>query len=105
MLRGLKKIALPFFAAWTVICWVLDFYGRLQGAKDFFDNRGMFMKCIGLILTSQWLPIGLFVAAVGLLAIIHFNLFRCKKGAGDRVKPLIPQPPRLRMSCHPDIEG
>ena len=49
------------------------------------------MKWIGIVVTSQWLPIALFVVAVGVLAMIHFDLSPSKKkkeqAAASTVQP------------------
>jgi hypothetical protein len=72
MLRVLKKFGLPIFGLWTAVSWALDFYGKFQSARDLFDNRGAVMKWAGLVLTSPWLPLVLFILAVGWIGWIHY---------------------------------
>jgi hypothetical protein len=79
----LKRRLLPILGAWAVIRFLLDNWARLQELRDFFNGRGAIVKWIGIILTSQWLPIGLFAAAVAVLAVIHFDLFPSKKKKTD----------------------
>jgi len=74
----LKKLWLTISALWVAAYFILDWYGRLQSARDIFQNQGQAVKMAIAVLTSQWLPIGVFVAAVAVLAGIHFDLFPSK---------------------------
>jgi hypothetical protein len=56
------------------IWWLLNFIGTLQTAKDLFKNRGEVMKAIGVVVTSQWFPLGLFLFGVAALFYLQFGL-------------------------------
>jgi hypothetical protein len=64
-------------ATWKVTIWILDYIGRLQSAKDFFDQREKVGQIMGALLTSHWAPTLVFL--IGVVALLA--LFICPKGA------------------------
>jgi hypothetical protein len=75
----LKKLGIAILGLWAAIYFVLDWYGRLQTLRDLVGNRGQIVGVTTLIFTSQWFPLGLFLAAVAVATAIHFDLFHVKK--------------------------
>src|SRR5947199_121682 len=81
------------FAVWAIIRFALDNWGRFQELREFIANRGPLMKWIGLVITSHWLPIGLFVVAVAVLAGIHFDIFPTRKKKNNGLMQPAPSRP------------
>lgn len=67
MRRIVSGAVLIGLAVW----WFLGFIGNLETAKSLFDNRGTVMRVLGGILTSQWLPLALFLLGVAALIWIY----------------------------------
>jgi|tagenome__1003787_1003787.scaffolds.fasta_scaffold20866626_2 hypothetical protein len=78
-----KNIGLGLLGLWTVAYFVLNAVGTLQTAKSLFDNRGTIMKFIGAVLTSQWLPLSLFIFSLS----VAFVLPQITAALGKREEP------------------
>jgi hypothetical protein len=79
-----KYIGFGVVALWTVIYFVLNAVGTLQTARDLFQNRGEIIRVVGLVLTSQWLPLGLFLFGV---AVVCFQLRPLMPPANKSARP------------------
>lgn len=76
-----KYIWLCLVAIWALVYFLLNAAGTLQTAKDLFQNRGEIMKAIGAVATSQWLPLGLFIATALVILQVEFGFswFRSRR--------------------------
>jgi hypothetical protein len=106
--KMLKKFWLWILGVLALLRFLLDNWSRIQELRDFFDHRGTIMKWIGLVLISQWLPLGLFLIGVAVLLGIHLDLFSSKKEKKDGLmqptepKAETPSPrPPLSANTHP----
>lgn len=62
--KFILRFCLAIAALWSAIRWGLDYWGYFEAGKTAFENRGGFVKAVGPILASQWLPVSLFLAGV-----------------------------------------
>jgi hypothetical protein len=95
----MRKIFAWMAIAFGAISWLLNFVGNLQTAQSLFQNRGTLTRIVGLVLTSQWLPLGLFLFGVAALTYIH---------KGREIKAAIVgkhSQPQFKVACGPDVRG
>jgi hypothetical protein len=78
----------------------LNVIGVLQTAQNLFQNRGTFLKILVILLTSQWLPLGLFL--LGVIALLYIYIAQQIKGRPRTTK--YPQP-LFAIECGPDVPG
>jgi hypothetical protein len=83
----------------TGLYWLLNFIGVLQTAQGLFKNRGTILGILGVVLTSQWLPLVLFLLGVAALFYIYFTPQR--KPARAHQHP----PALFAVECGPDVPG
>jgi len=78
---------------------VLNFIGVLQTAQGLVQNRGTFLKILVAVVTSPWLPLGLFLFGVIVLLYIYVaSLIKAPR------TPKEPQP-LFALECGPEVPG
>jgi hypothetical protein len=98
MRKILSRIGLGVLAVW----WFLGFLGNLQTAQTLFQNRGEVMRIIGVVLTSQWLPLGLFLGGAAVLFCARRGFPRVAAKEKTQPAPLIKAWVRV-MSSEPQF--
>jgi hypothetical protein len=51
-------------ALWFVLCWILDWTGRIQKAKEILESRGTLMAALGAFLRWRWSSVIIFAGLV-----------------------------------------
>jgi hypothetical protein len=107
MQKQARWIVAIFLAVW----WALGFLGNLQTAQGLFENRGEIIKLIGIALTSQWLPLTLFLAGVSAIVWTHWRMPRreARKGPSEESAPVLGNKKTVRRvggdSCFQDASN
>ena len=79
--------------------WILNFIGVLQTAQGLFQNRGTIIRILVLVLTSQWLPLALFLLGVAALIYLYKAPPIKPATARKQIQPL------FALECGPDVPG
>jgi hypothetical protein len=77
---------------WKATLWVLDWEGRLESAKVFFDHRKEIVKVIGSVLTSQAIANAVSIVGVFALVVALIIYFRERKSRRSKNQAYV-QPP------------
>ena len=86
-------------AALYLLYNVLNFIGVLQTAQGLFQNRSTILRTSVLLLTSPWLPLGLFLLGVAALIYIYKAPRTKRAREGHYPQPL------FALECGPEVSG
>jgi len=90
--------------AWIItwiagLYWLLNFIGVIQTAQGLFQNRSTLLRIFGIVLTSQWLPLGCFL--LGVAALLYIYVTPQLKPAKTHKHPHA----LFALDCGPDVPG